>query len=154
MARRYGRKTDPTLSDLIMIWDSAASDWRLTTFADTLSIYQDNLTFPDAGRPEANTQYSAPGSTGFTVLINDNNEDTHLILTPNTAYADGAITLPLNTNARDKQQVSLNCTQQVTNFVINPNGASAVTGGITALGVDDYFTLQYDKTLNTWYQIG
>lgn len=144
----------PTLSDRIALWGSNIGRTASTSLTLLLELFQNNLVFPDAGRPEANTQYSAPSATGFTVLIEDNNEDTYLILTPVTAYANGAITLPLNTNLRDKQQLTVSTTQAITTFAINLNGASGVTGSITGLGADDYFKLQYDLTLNTWYRIG
>ncbi len=154
MGRNYTRKTDPELSDLAFIWDVAASDWRLTTLSAVMSLYQNNLTFPDAGRPEPNTQYSAPSATGFTILVTDNNEDTHLILTPAAAYADGAITLPASGTVRDKQIVIVNSTKQISTFVVNGNGATGVYGAPTSMGADDFFTLKYDQTVNSWYRIG
>lgn len=159
MSRQYARISDPQLSDLPLIWDSSNSDWRLCTLNDILTLFQGSLVFPDAGRPEPNTQYAAPSATGFDIQIGDGvglpyNEDIHLILTPAATYADGAITLPPSGSVRDKQIVILNTTQQVTTFVVNGNGASGVYGAPTSLAADSFLTLKYDATMNSWYRIG
>jgi hypothetical protein len=152
MSRTYNRKNDPKLSDLDFIWDNDVSDWSLVPYSKLLELFQDNIVLP--GATEATTQYSAPSSTGFNILINDDNLDTHLILTPGTAYADGAITLPMHTNLRDKQYFIMNTTEQITNFVVNLNGAAGAHGIPSSMGADDYMTLKYDLTVNTWYRIG
>lgn len=156
--RKYSTINDPQLSDKDLIWDVSNNDWRLTPFSDILTLFQNNLTFPDAGRPEPNTQYAAPSATGFNIQIAldplPDNEDVHLILTPAATYATGAITLPANTAVRDKQIVIVNCTQQVTAFTVNANGASGVYGAPTALGADDFFELKYDIQNDSWYRIG
>jgi hypothetical protein len=155
---KYPRKTDPKPSDLNFFWDSEGSQWAVTSFSNMLALYQANLVFPAAGRPEPNTQYSAPSVNDFDIQIAldplADNEDVHLILTPSTSFVDGAITLPINTGLRDKQIVIMNTTQQITNFSINLNGSDGVHGAPTSMGADDYFTIKYDLTVNTWYRIG
>jgi hypothetical protein len=54
----------------------------------------------------------------------------------------------------DKQEVLVNCTQQVTALTVNGNGAVAVTGEPASLGADDYFRLKYDAIMRTWYRVG
>jgi len=148
----YSRKTDPKLNDLDFIWDNENSDWALVAYSNLLALFEANITLP--GATEATTQYSAPSLTGFNIIINDDNLDTHLILTPSTAFADGAITLPMHTNLRDKQYFIMNTTEQITNFTVNLNGAAGAHGIPSSMGADDYMTLKYDLTVNTWYRIG
>ena len=150
MARNYSRKDNPTSADQCLIWDSENSDWRLTTLSDVFSLFNESFLNVIL---EPDSQYAAPAVTGFDVQINANNRDTHLILTPASTLAEGTITLPTPANLRDKQLLICNCTQQVTALTIEGNGAAAVNGGPTALGADDFFTLKYDATLNTWNRI-
>jgi hypothetical protein len=158
MANTIDKQTPvtPSLSDQIAIF---YNNWRTarTSLTLLLELFQNNLVFPDAGRPEPDTQYSAPAATGFNITIDagtDGNNDVHLILTPAAAYATGAITLPAVGTLRDKQEVIVNCTKQVTAFTVNANGATAVYGAPTAMAADDFFTLKYDLTVSSWYRIG
>lgn len=154
MGRNYSRKSDPTLSDLAFIWDAASSDWKLVTFSDISTLLQSASEETDTNIKEMNTQYSAPSAAGFTVQVNDDDEDTHLILIPTGTLADGTIKLPLVTNLRDKQKVLVSCTQQITTLTVDSNGTTAVNGAPSALGADDYFTLKYDLAVDAWYRVG
>lgn len=131
-----------------------SQDYRLAS-STLLDYMQNNLTFPVfTGFVNFATQYAAPSSSGFSVQITDTSENTHLILTPTTSFAAGTIVLPNVTNAIDKQEVLVNCTQQVTALTVNGNGAVAVTGEPSALGADDFFRLKYDALTQTWYRVG
>lgn len=119
------------------------------------TFLQANLTFPTfTGFVNFATQYAAPSSSGFSVQITDTSANTHLILTPTTGFAAGTIVLPNVTSAIDKQEVLVNCTQQVTTLTVNGNGAVAVTGEPTSLGADDFFRLKYDLLTQTWFRVG
>ena len=119
------------------------------------AFLQANLTFPTfTGFVNFATQYAAPSSSGFSVSITDTSANTHLILTPTTGFAAGTIVLPNVTSAIDKQEVLVNCTQQITTLTVNGNGAVAVTGEPASLGADDFFRLKYDLLTQTWYRIG
>lgn len=152
MSYNYPPKETPVLSDLGLIWDSQNSAWKVSSLNNILTLFAANLVLPDAGRPEANSQYSAP-ITGFTVAVTDNNEDTHLILTPAGTLATGTITLPASTSVRDKQTVLVSCTQIVTTLTVSGNGAT-VNGAPTTLAANGYFTLKYDISVNSWYRVG
>ncbi|MGB3465681.1 MAG: hypothetical protein WBA74_10435 [Cyclobacteriaceae bacterium] len=154
MSRKYPRKDDPKLNDLNMLWDEANSYWTLTSFSNMLALYQANLVFPDAGKAEADTQYSSPTITGFSVQVNDNNKDTHLILQLSLALAAGTIVFPLNTNLRDKQIITINTTNQITALTLDKNGASGLYGDISSMGADDYVSYKYDIITNAWFRIG
>jgi len=151
MSRNYSRKSSPVLADLAFIWDSENSDWRLTTLSNLKTLFADSTTGTVL---EPDSQYAAPAATGFNIVISVNDNDTHLMLTPAATYAAGTITLPAPGNLRDKQLLIVNCTQQVTSLTVDGNGASAVNGGPTSLGADDFFTLKYDLTLDTWNRVG
>jgi len=139
------------VGDWIVFYDNTQGDYRGIAFSDFLAEMQAALTL---GRAEAVTQYSAPSATGFSVQILDDDEDVHLILTPAAGYAAGTIVLPLSTNCRDKQEITVNCTQAVTTLTINRNGATALTGAPTTLAANAYFKLCYDLATSTWYRIG
>jgi len=150
MARTYSKKDSPVATDLAVIWDSENSDYRLTTLNDIFTLFDTSFLYTML---EPDTQYSAPAVDGVDTQINSNNNDTHLILTPAATLATGSITLPTPANLRDKQLLIVSCTQQITSFTINGNGASAVNGGPTALTADDFFTIKYDLTMNTWNRV-
>lgn len=104
-------------------------------------------------QPAFVTQYAVPSSSGFSVQITNGTNNIHLILTPTAGFAAGTIVLPATPGAIDKQEVLVNCTQQVTALTLNGNGAAGVTGEPTALGADDFFRLKYDLPTQTWYRI-
>lgn len=143
--------TTPGASQSIPVYDPAKGDSRRFSLSDLLTWIQ-SLTA--AGLQEPNTEYSAP-IAGGNVLVNDNNEDTHLILTPAGGLATLTITLPALANLRDKQMFICNCTQAIAALTIAGNGATV--GVVFALLLDaaeKFFTLKYDATLNIWYRIG
>ena len=150
MSSSYPIQENPTLVDQSLIWDQANSSWKRSPLNAIFTLFSESFMNTML---EPDSQYSAPAVTGFDVQINSNNNDTHLILTPASTLAEGSITLPTPANLRDKQLLICNCTQQVTLFTVVGNGASAVNGAPTALSADDFFTLKYDLTLNTWNRI-
>lgn len=141
--------------DQFPLYDISNGDARKTPLSLLLAYIQANIVFPaDASMV---TQYASPSSTGFSITITDGADDTnsvHLILTPTAGYAAGTIVLPPSPGAADKQEVLVNCTQQVNTLTINGNGATAVTGEPTALAADDFFRLKYDLPTRTWYRVG
>lgn len=140
--------------DQIPIGSQSNGDDRRISASMLLAYIQSSLTFPSAGAPKPTSQYAVPSASGFNVQIADGSEDIHLILTPTAGYAAGTITLPSITNCVDKQEVLINCTQQITTLTVDANGAVAVTGEPTSMGADDFFKLKFDIMSNTWYRIG
>lgn len=151
MSCKYSQIEDPQLNDKVLIWDESNANWRVCTFNDIFDLFSEEFIHAIL---EPDSQYSAPAVTDFEIDIAANSNDTHLILTPAASLAAGTITLPTPANLRDKQLLICNCTQQVTALTIVGNGAAAVNGAPTSLGADDFFTLKYDLTLNTWNRIG
>lgn len=143
--------------DNLPVFDTSNGDARRVSVSALLAYMQANLTFPTVtGVPQFETQYAAPSATGFSVTIapTTTGDNVHLILTPTAGYAAGTIVLPPVGEVVDKQEVLVNCTQQVTALTINGNGAVAVTGEPTSLGADDFFRLKYDAVMQTWYRVG
>ena len=91
MGRRYSIITDPQLSDLALLWDDSASDYRFSSYTNILALLEANFTLPDTVQKPATLKVS-PAATGFNVEITSAN-DTHLILTPASVFATGTITL-------------------------------------------------------------
>lgn len=140
--------------DNIAISSNSQGDDRRASLTTLTTYMQSALTFSDADAfVNYLTQYAAPSATGFSVAINDAALNIHLILTPVAGYAAGTIVLPSTINAIDRQEVLVNCTQDVTALTVDGNGASVV-GEPTAITADDFFRLKYDLPGITWYRIG
>ena len=151
------RKDSISGGDLAVSWVQQSSDYYGVPWSAVLSYMQANLTFTEPSFQAYTTQYSAPSATGFSVTITDgadDNTNVHLILTPTAGYAAGTIVLPAVASVVDKQEVLVNCTQQVTTLTVDGNGATAVTGEPASLGADDFFRLKYDLPTSTWYRVG
>jgi hypothetical protein len=99
------------------------------------------------------TEYSAPNATGFAVTLSDNSSSRWLVLTPAAGYAAGTIVLPTSTNCVEKQEILVNCTQDITTLTISGNGAT-VTGAPTSITANDYFLLRFEPVTDTWYRVG
>lgn len=157
MAKKITRTDVVAAGDLFVLYKTSAGDYRGAPADVVLQYMQDNLTFPAASFQQYVTQYAAPSSSGFDIAIDDgadNNSNVHLILTPTAGFAAGEITLPPVAGCVDKQEVLVNCTQQITSLTIDGNGASAVTGEPASMAADDFFRLKFDDLTNTWYRVG
>ena len=139
-----------TAGDLLAIFSTNDGQARKASISTLQAFMQANLSF---GVAAFTTQYASPSSTGFSVQITDDTDDTHLILTPTATFATGTIVLPTFTTAVDKQQVLVNSTQIVTTLTINGSGAT-VTGEPSTLAANDFFTLKFDKPNNVWFRVG
>jgi hypothetical protein len=137
--------------DWFVLWKTDQGDYRGISLTDLVTVL---TTLIPTGRPEALSQYAAPSATGFSVSITPGDDDVHLMLTPVAGYAAGTIVLPPVAGLRDKQEVTVNCTQAVTSLTIGSGGATAVTGAPTTLAANAFFKLCYDKATSTWYRIG
>jgi len=137
----------------IPIYDPANGDARKASLGTLADYLQNALVL---GRAEPDTQYNSPGATGFSVNITGaaGGNDVHLILTPLAGYAAGTLVLPPVASARDKQEVTVNCTQAVTTLTVSGNGALGVVGAPTTLAANAFFKMCYDAVMRTWYRIG
>lgn len=135
--------------DLVPVYDSSNGDARKASMSVLAAYVQTLLTAVDSFL----TQYAAPSATGFSVQITDGDENVWLVLTPVAGYATGTIVLPLSTNAVDRQEILINCTQVVTTLTVDGNGAT-VTGEPSGLAANDFFRLRFDGVTSTWYRVG
>ena len=103
--------------------------------------------------PEFQTQYATPAATAFTIQVNDTSDNTWLIINPVAGYADGAITLPAVANCVDGQTIMVNCSRQVTTFVVNGNGAIDLQGMPSALSAQANFALRFNASNKIWYRV-
>lgn len=151
---RLTRTDTVSAGDVVPVYVQNQGDARGAAISLLQAYMQANLTFPVAtGVQEYVTQYAAPSATAFNIAIIAGS-NIHLILTPTAGFATGAITLPAVAGLVDKQDIIVNCTQQVTAFTVNANGASAVTGEPSSLGADDFFRLKYDAGTSSWFRVG
>lgn len=136
-------------SDLLRLWS--------TKFGGDVSFSLANLKewlgLPagSTGKTVLETQYASPSATGFNILVLE--PSTWLIITPDAAYANGTITLPVSSSVDDKSEILVNSTQQITTLTIDGNGASAVSGAPSSMGASDSFRLRYDAQSFTWFRV-
>jgi len=135
--------------DSFPLYDASNGDSRKTALTTLLAYMQANLTFSSG--ITYTTQYSAPSATGFNIAITDGTTNIHLILTPVAGYAAGTITLP--SAPADKQEVLVNCTQDITTLTVDGNG-NTVTGEPAAMTANDFFRLKFDAPTDAWYRVG
>lgn len=141
--------------DLVPVYIQNQGDARAAAMSVLLAYIQANIVFPTDVTPGVfATQYASPSATAFNIPITPGSNNVWLILTPTTGFATGTITLPPVAGVVDKQEVLVNCTQQVTALTVNGNGAIAVTGEPTSLGADGFFKLRYDFFSSSWYRVG
>jgi hypothetical protein len=76
-----------------------------------------------------------------------------MLLQPAGTLATGTITLPLNTGVPDGTSVLITTTQEITSLTIALNGASAIYGTVSFLGVGTATALRFYQPTNSWYQI-
>ena len=76
-----------------------------------------------------------------------------LLLIPQGTFTHGTVTLPALANVIDGQECIVNCSQQVANFTIAPNGALEVVGAPTALAAGDNFRVKFSALTTSWYVV-
>ncbi len=140
----------PSAGQSVPVYDPSKGDARRWSLSDLLAWLQSMMS---TGILEPDTVYSAPAD-GATVSLDDNDNDKHLIVIPAIGLAALTIELPAVGFVRDKQTVVVNCTQAVGALTLDGNGATVGAGAPAALLADEFFTLKYDITLNTWYRVG
>jgi len=136
-------------SDLFAFYSSNNGDARKASFSAIAALLKSLITAED----DKVTQYAAPSATAFTIAILDNSNSAWLILTPTAGFAAGAIKLPSVANAKDRQELLVNCTQSVATLTIDANGA-IVTGAPTSLAANGFFRLRFDIVAKVWYRVG
>lgn len=141
-----------TAADQFVIYSAANGDARKAAASLLLAYLQSELT--SSGTFE--TQYYAPGATGFSVTIapTTSGGNVYLLMQPGGAYAAGTIVLPPLANCIDGQEVLVSCRQAVTALTVSGNGAVAVNGAPTTLAANAYFRMRFDFINQSWYRVG
>lgn len=134
-----------TSGDQFVIYSSNNGDARRVSAGRLATFVESQITVTD----DKVTQYAAPSATAFSVQIGAGS--VWLVLTPTGGFADGEIVLA--SSPEDKDEVLVNCTQAVTTFVVDGNGAT-VTGAPTTLTANDFFRLRFEAVTSTWYRVG
>lgn len=145
----YPVKENPTLADQAMIWDTTNMSWKRSPFSSVQNLFEENATNI---LYEEDSQYETV-LTGFSVDVNVNDNDTHLLLNAAGTLATGTIVLPAAVNLRDKQTLLVTSNQEVTALTIDGNGIT-VNGAPTTIAQYGYFKLKYDLTLGVWNRVG
>ena len=141
-----------TGADQVPIYQAANGDARKASVS-LFATYIQSLLTPAGGEE---TQYYAPGASGFSVTINPTTDggSVYLLMTPLAGYAAGTIVLPAVAECEDGQEVLVSSTQLVTALTVSGNGAVAVNGAPTALTANGFFRLRYDGINQSWYRVG
>ena len=139
-------------ADQVPIYCSTNGDARKASITVIANYIQDLLT-PANG---FETQYFAPGLTGFSVTVTPSAEggSVYLLMTPSAGFAAGTIVLPALATCLDGQVVLVSCRQSVTALTVSENGAVAVNGAPTTLAANAFFQLRYDGVTQSWYRVG
>ncbi|WP_180008217.1 hypothetical protein [Acinetobacter sp. YH12238] len=138
-------------SDSVVIWSANNQDYRGAPIE--LLVEKIKADLPQhADYPRLHIQHFNP-TTNFTLDIENSEVGTYLILNPTSGLSTGSIKLPERYSVRDAQELAVTCSQQITNFTIDGNGA-LVVGAPNALAANGFFKLKYDKLSNTWYRVG
>lgn len=144
---QYPTASEPSLSDLIVLWSSANGDTRKLSLTALKALL---VTADSTGEV---TQYAAPSATGFTVTVSERNgRDVWVQITPGAGYAAGSIVLPAAVDSIHGQMVRVSCTQSVGTLTVSSSGGT-VAGAPTALSANGFFTLKFDGVLSNWQRV-
>lgn len=138
--------------DQFVIFKANSCDYRALDLDTLISWVIEQLPASVATPLAPLVQYFNPVGD-FTIAVENHIEGTYLLMSPLAGIANGTINLPDSTELIDKQLFMFFCSQQITNFTINGNGA-AVRGGPTAIAAESFFKLQFDKLSGAWNRVG
>lgn len=152
MSRRLNTTDKIESGDQFVLYKANCSDFRAVPQDVFIKWIDENDPTPSESGNSPVVQHFNP-NTDFTLIVENHPEGTYLLLNPSTAIANGTIKLPVSAEVADKQMVIFTCSQQITNFTVDGNGA-AVVGQPNAIHATAFFSLQYDKLSGTWYRRG
>lgn len=137
-------------NDSVVLWSANNQDFRGVPVDLLIEKIQEGIEKVDY--PPINIQHFNPNAN-FTLNIENHEVGTYLILNPTSGLSTGSIKLPERYSVQDAQEVAVACSQQITSFSIDGNGA-LVVGAPNTLAASGFFKLKYDKLSNTWYRVG
>jgi hypothetical protein len=139
----------PSSGDQIPVYSPNNGDARRMSLGALLDFFRQQFISP--GAPTVQLVIPADGFN-YTVADPDNVRG-WVILRPLTTLAAGTVTLPPPSVLIDGMEITFNTTHQITSFSIVLNGASAIYGAPLTLAAEDWFSIRYDKTTNSWYRV-
>lgn len=138
-------------SDSVVIWSANNQDFRGVPVKLLVEKIKEDLP-QHVEYPRMHIQHFNP-TINFTLDIENSEVGTYLILNPVSGLDTGLIKLPERYSVQDAQELAVACSQQITSFSIDGDGA-LVVGAPNALAASSFFKLKYDKLSNTWYRVG
>jgi hypothetical protein len=134
--------------DQLPVYSPNNGDARRTSIGSLLTFFQQSF-----ASPTLSVNLYVPGS-GFNITVpTPVSNDQWMLLQPAGTLATGTITLPLNTGVPDGTTVLITTTQEITSLTIALNGATAIYGGVSFLGVGTATAIRFYQPTNSWYQI-
>lgn len=152
MSKRLNETDAIGTGDQFVLYKGNCTDFRSIPQDILLSWILENIPTPQTDTTSPTVQHYNPNAD-FVLDVENHIEGTYLLLNPSLGIASGTIKLPVFTEVADKQIVIFSCSQQITDFTVNGNGA-AVIGQPNAIHATGFFKLQYDKLSGTWYRVG
>lgn len=137
--------------DSVVVWSANNQDFRGVPVDLLVEKIKENLP-QHVEYPRMHIQHFNP-TTDFTLDIENSEVGTYLILNPTLGLNTGLVKLPERYSVQDAQELAVACSQQITSFSIDGNGA-LVVGAPNTLAASGFFKLKYDKLSNTWYRVG
>jgi len=139
----------PSSGDQLPVYSPTNGDARRMPLGALLNFFEQQFVSPGA----PTVQLVTPAD-GFNYTVADpNNVRGWVILRPLTTLAAGTVILPPPSVLIDGMEFTFNTTHQITSFSIVLNGASAIYGAPLTLAAEDWFSIRYDRTTNSWYRI-
>lgn len=138
-------------NDSIVLWSANNQDFRGVPVDLLVEKIKEDLP-QHVDYPRMHIQHFNP-TTDFTLDIENSEAGTYLILNPTLGLNTGLVKLPERYSVQDAQELAVACSQQITSFSIDGNGA-LVVGAPNTLAASGFFKLKYDKLSNTWYRVG
>jgi hypothetical protein len=139
--------------DQFVIFKANSCDYRVLD-QDTLIAWVAANIPSSGGAVSTNpvVQYFNPVAD-FSIAVENYAEGTYLLMSPSTGITNGTVVLPDSAELVDKQIFMFFCSQQITNFTLDGNGA-AIRGEPTAIAAESFFKLQFDKLSGAWNRVG
>ena len=134
-------------SDNLPIYSAVNGDARKMSLTALVAYFQANFTSQTFVK---NIQTPADG---FNLTATQDGQWAWMLLRPTVPCATGTVVLPAPSVAADGQEFLITTTQPVTAFTLNGNGATALYGAPSVLGVDDKFKMKYDSQTTSWYAV-
>lgn len=134
--------------DLLPVYVPNNGDARKVSIGQLLAFFQQTFASPTLA-----TNVYTPG-TGFNVAVpTPVAAQQWMLIQPAGTLATGTVTLPLNTQTPDGTEVLVTTTQEITDFTLALNGATAAYGAPTKLLAKDFFRVRFVQSTNSWYRI-